>query len=49
MPQGADGETPVNIAQTLTDALTGETLSVYNGELKTTLPPLTARLYQTKA
>ena len=47
MPQGADGETPVRLAESLTDVLTGEPLSVYGGELKATLPPLTARLYRT--
>ncbi|NLI54982.1 MAG: glycoside hydrolase family 13 protein [Clostridiales bacterium] len=48
MPQGPDGETPVALAGDLTDVLTGETTQIYNGELKTVLPPLTARLYQTK-
>jgi hypothetical protein len=48
MPQGPDGETPVALAGDLTDVLTGETTQIYNGELKTVLPPLNARLYQTK-
>ncbi len=45
LPQGTDGETPVTFANALTDALTGETVSIDDGELKTVLPPLTARLY----
>ncbi len=48
LPQGPDGETQVALAVSMRDALTGETLSVYNGQLKTTLPPMSVRLYQTK-
>ena len=47
LPQGADGETPVEFNDTFSDVLTGETLQITDGEIHTKLPPLTARLYRT--
>ena len=48
IPQGADGETPITLDQPMTDVLTQEVLVPVDGEARTTLPPLTARLYRTK-
>ena len=45
IPQGADGESPVTLDQTLVDVLTQETLSPADGEAQTLLPPISARLY----
>ena len=49
MPQGADGESPVSLDKTLTDVLTGETLTPENGEVQTLLPPMSARLYRSRS
>ena len=48
IPQGADGEAPITLDQPMTDVLTQEVLMPVEGEARTTLPPLTARLYRTK-
>ena len=48
IPQGADGETPITLDQPMTDVLTQEVLVPVDGEARTVLPPLTARLYRTK-
>ena len=48
IPQGADGETPITLDQSMTDVLTQEVLVPVDGEARTVLPPLTARLYLTK-
>ena len=48
IPQGADGETPVSLDQTMTDVLTQEVVTPNNGEVNVMMPPLTARLYLTK-
>ena len=45
IPQGADGESPVALDQTLSDVLTQEMLTPANGEVQTLLPPMSARLY----
>jgi len=45
LAEGPDGETPLTLADTLTDALSGETVKTENGELKTALSPLGARLW----
>ena len=45
IPQGPDGEAPITLEQTLTDVLTGETLTPREGEIETRLPPVSARLY----
>jgi hypothetical protein len=41
IPQGADGETPVSLDQTMTDVLTQEVVTPNNGEVNVMLPPLT--------
>ncbi len=43
--EGPDGETQLALADTLTDVLSGETVGTENGELKTALAPLSARLW----
>lgn len=45
LTQGPDGEGELLLTRTMTDTLTGETLPPEYGELRVTLPPLTARLY----
>ena len=42
-----DGETPVTLADELTDTLTGETTRPENNTMTVALPPLTARLFLT--
>ena len=49
LPQGPDGETPVTLANELTDTLTGETTRPENNTMTVALPPLTARLFLTGA
>ena len=48
IPQGPDGETSITLDQPMTDVLTQEVLMPVDGEARTVLPPLTARLYLTK-
>jgi len=48
IPQGADGDSPVELNQTMTDVLTLDVLTPNDGEARTVLPPLSARLYLTK-
>lgn len=43
--QGPDGEVNVPFTQIMKETLTGETCLPEQGELRVTLPPLTARLY----
>ena len=43
--QGPDGEGEAPLANTMTDVLTKESRQTEHGELRVTLPPLTARLY----
>ncbi|HWQ07403.1 MAG TPA: alpha-amylase family glycosyl hydrolase [Feifaniaceae bacterium] len=45
LTQGPDGETDVTMPDQLKDVLTGTVAVTEHGELKTTLPPLTARLW----
>ncbi|MEN6562964.1 MAG: alpha-amylase family glycosyl hydrolase, partial [Christensenella sp.] len=45
MTQGPDGEGDVHLIRPMKETLTGEMLTPENGELRVTLPPLTARLY----
>lgn len=45
LSQGPDGETRAALNRPMTDVLTGESIAPENGELRVTLPPLTARLY----
>ena len=49
IPQGADGESPVTLDQALTDVLTQETITPADGEVQTLLPPMSARLYLSRA
>ena len=48
IPQGPDAETPITLDQVMTDVLTQDVLTPVDGEARTTLPPISARLYVTK-
>ena len=48
IPQGADGESPVTLDQTLVDVLTQDVITPEEGEARTVLPPMSARLYRSK-
>ncbi|MEZ4508271.1 MAG: hypothetical protein R2881_01040 [Eubacteriales bacterium] len=48
IPQGADGESPITLDQTLIDVLTGDEIVPQDGKLETRMLPMSARLYLRK-